>query len=262
VIGKIMPVISLLTDFMSFYPGQMKAVIIGINPSAVFVDIAHDIPPQNICAGAFALMVSAPYFPAGTVHLAVVDPGVGTSRRSIIVESGGHIFVGPDNGLLIPAARRLSQNFTVREITNSTLFQNVSSTFHGRDIFAPVAAYLSRGMMPAKVGDKCADYIELDFGTPRFDNNKVLTKVVFIDGFGNVITNIPGELMLKKFDYGDNLRIKNINMPLVHTFADVTSGEPLILIGSHGYLEISVNAGSAAGLLGIGTGDTLKINRL
>ena len=124
-----MSVISFLSDFGSMYPAQMKGVILGINPDVYLIDIAHNIPAQDIVAGAFVLMSTAAYFPEGTVHLAVVDPGVGTSRRCIIIESGKHMFVGPDNGLLIPAANSLSQDIKVREITNRGLFLNVSSTF-------------------------------------------------------------------------------------------------------------------------------------
>lgn len=254
-----MAVISLLSDFGQLYPAQMKAVILCINPSAVMVDISHQIPAQDIKAGAFALMVSVPYFPEGTVHLAVVDPGVGTSRRPIVVESGAHLFVGPDNGLLIPAARRLSQDFKVREITNPDLLLTSSSTFHGRDIFAPTAARLSLGMTAAEVGAEIVDFVELDFGTPQVIDGKVRGQVVFVDSFGNLVTNISSEVILNFFKCGDVLHICGTSMPLVDTYASVEKGAPLAVVGSHGYLEISVNSGSAARLLRLESGDGIEI---
>lgn len=254
-----MAVISLLSDFGQLYPAQMKAVILCINPSTVLVDISHQIPAQDIKAGAFALMVSVPYFPEGTVHLAVVDPGVGTSRRPIVVESGAHLFVGPDNGLLIPAARRLSLDLKIREITNPELFLTPSSTFHGRDIFAPTAAQLSLGMTAVEVGAEIVDFVELDFGTPQVIDGKVRGQVVYVDSFGNLITNISSEVILNFFKCGDVLHICGISIPLVDTYASVKKGAPLAVVGSHGYLEISINSGSAARLLKFESGDGIEI---
>jgi S-adenosylmethionine hydrolase len=257
-----MGVISLLSDFGTLYPGQMKAVILGINQEAIFVDITHDIPPQNIKAGAFALMCSVPYFPEGTVHLAVVDPGVGTTRRGIVVKSGGHLFVGPDNGLLIPAAYKLSDNLEVREITNSGLFLNVSPTFHGRDIFAPLAAHLLKGMTLSEVGGEISDIVELDLGTPLIENENLEGAVIYVDDFGNIITNIPGELLLEIVDYGDLLNVAGKKIPLEHTYSNVGIGEGLAIIGSHGYLEIAVNSGNASKLFGCGSNNRININKV
>jgi len=257
-----MPVITLLSDFGSMYPAQMKGVILRINPDVHLIDITHDIPPQDVQAGAFVLMMAAAYYPKGTVHVAVVDPGVGTLRRSILVESQGQIFVGPDNGLLIPAAIRLSQDITVREITNRKLFLTVSSTFHGRDIFAPVAAHLSKGLSPSDVGKRIDDYIKLDFGVIKIDGYRITGKVIYMDDFGNIITNIPGEQILKLFNYGDMLTAANTGMPFVRTFADVAHRELLMLIGSHGYLEISVNSGSAVRRLRLQIEDEIQISRM
>jgi len=255
-----MSVISLLSDFGSVYPAQMKGVILNIDPTAVLVDIAHDIPPQDIAAGAFALMITIPYFPEGTIHLAVIDPGVGSDRRPVLVESGGHLLVGPDNGLLIPAAYRLSQDIIVRKITNEDLFSTVSFTFHGRDIFAPVAAYLSNGLKPSDIGEEIKDYVKLDFATPQVKDKRVLARVIFIDGFGNLITNISGEHILNFFNYNDKLVVENRIISFVHTYTQVKSGEMLMLIGSHGYLEISINSGNAAAQLGLGIGDPLWLS--
>jgi len=255
-----MSVISLLSDFGSVYPAQMKGVILNIDPTAVLIDITHDIPSQDIAAGAFALMITIPYFPKGTIHLAVVDPGVGTNRRPVLVESGGHLLVGPDNGLLIPAAYRLSQDILVREITNRDMFLTVSSTFHGRDIFAPAAAHLSNGLKPSDIGDEIEDYVKHDFASPQVKDKKVLAQVIFIDGFGNLITNITGEQVLNSFKYGDKLAALGVTMPLVYTYAQVGRGEMLMLIGSHRYLEISINSGNAALQLGLRIGDQLWIS--
>lgn len=257
-----MVVISLLSDFGSLYPAQMKAVIMGMNRHAVFIDITHSIPPQNIKAGAFALQSSVSYFPEGTIHLAVVDPGVGTSRRPIVVKSGGHLFVGPDNGLLIPAARTLSNKLEVREISNTTLFLKVSPTFHARDIFAPVAAHLSKEKEISELGDEISDFVELDFGTPVADNDEVAGEIIYVDDFGNLITNIPGKYILELFDHGDVLQVNGRNMPLEHTYANVGTGEALMLIGSHGHLEIAVNSGSAAELLKYKSRDRIDIHRI
>lgn len=255
-----MGVISIISDFGSLYPAQMKAVILGINPDAVLVDITHDIPPQNIKAGAFALMCSVPYFSEGTIHLAVVDPGVGTARRGIVVKSGGHLFVGPDNGLLIPAAYKLSDNLEIREITNNRLFLNVSPTFHGRDIFAPIAAHLSNGMALSEVGNDVSDFVELDMSTPLIENENVVGAVIYVDDFGNIITNIPGELFMEIVNYGDLLDIAGRKIPLEHTYSNVGIGEGLAIIGSHGYLEIAVNSGSASKQFGYGSNDRVVIH--
>ncbi|MDW7775598.1 MAG: SAM-dependent chlorinase/fluorinase [Methanosarcinales archaeon] len=249
-----MAVISLLSDFGDLYPAQMKAVILRINPTAVLVDISHQIPAQDISAGAFALMISAPHFPEGTVHLAVVDPGVGTSRRPIAVQAGAHFFVGPDNGLLIPAAFGAGQDLTVREITNPDLLLEPSSTFHGRDIFAPVAAHLSSGMVMEEVGDTLQNFVEMDFYCPGVIDGKVRGQIVYVDCFGNAITNIPGKVMFEWFNYGDVLDICGVNMPFVKTYSSVKKGMPLLVVGSHDYLEISVNSGSAVKLFGLEVG--------
>ncbi|MCL7413838.1 MAG: S-adenosyl-l-methionine hydroxide adenosyltransferase family protein [ANME-2 cluster archaeon] len=254
-----MAVISMLSDFGHLYPAQMKAVILRINPAAVLVDISHQIPAQDIRAGAFALMISAPHFPEGTVHLAVVDPGVGTSRRALVVQAGAHFFVGPDNGLLIPAACRAGQYFTVREITNPDLTLEPSSTFHGRDIFAPVAAHLSLEMDVKEVGDEIKDFVEMDFGAPEVIDGNVRGQVVYVDSFGNAITNIPATIMFEWFEYGDVLELCGVNMPFVKTYGSVQKSMPLLVVGSHGFLEISVHSGSAAKLLGLVVGSRVDI---
>lgn len=242
-------VITLLSDFGDVYPASMKGVILGINPDANIVDISHSIPRHNIRTGAFVLMTCAKYFPTSTVHIAVVDPGVGTKRRPIAVRAhspGGdiHFFISPDNGLLIPAARSIGK-FEVYEITNRDLFRKIPShTFHGRDIFAPVGAYISMGMGIEEVGAEIFDFIDLDFGTGIKTEETFLGKVIFIDPFGNIVTNISSDII--DFKYGDILEIEGIKIPFLNSYGFCKEGEPLALIGSQGYLEIAVNQGNAS----------------
>jgi S-adenosylmethionine hydrolase len=242
-------VITLLSDFGDVYPASMKGVLLGVHPDANIIDISHSIPRHDIRTGAFVLMTNAKYFPTGTVHIAVVDPGVGTKRRPIAVRAQSpdddiHYFIGPDNGLLIPAARSIGK-FEVYEITNRKLFRiNVSSVFHGRDIFAPVGAHISKGLGIEEVGAEIFDFIDLDFGAGIKTADSFLGKVIFIDPFGNIVTNISSQGVELKF--GDILEIEGIKVPFLNSYGFCKKGEPLALVGSHGYLEIAVNQGNAA----------------
>lgn len=265
-----MPVITLTTDFGDppLYPAAMKAVIFGLNPEARIVDITHSVPRAGIREGAFALYFLAPYFPPQTVHVAVVDPGVGTSRRPLAIKAGSsgkeHFFVGPDNGLLIPAARRIGAGLMeVYEITNRALMlTGISNTFHGRDVFAPVGARLSKGFPIEKVGPKISDFTDLDFGNFGIDGKVIFGEVLFIDSFGNVITNIPGELVLELCAFGAELEVNGRLLPFVQTYGLARPGEPLALIGSHGFLEFAVNRGDAALELGLKNGVQVEIKGL
>jgi len=251
-------VITLLSDFGDVYPASMKGVILRIHPDAKLVDISHSIPRHDIRAGAFILMTSARYFPSGTVHIAIVDPGVGTKRRAIAImarssEGDIHYFIGPDNGLLIPAAKRFGE-FEVYEITNGALFlKKVSSTFHGRDIFAPVGAHISKGLDIAEVGSRIFDFVGLDFGKGKKNNNSIEGEIIFIDPFGNIVTNIS----LGTFDFknGDILDIQGIEIPFLNSYGSCNEGDALCLIGSHGFLEIAINHGNAAAFLNKKQGD-------
>ncbi len=241
-------VITLLSDFGDVYPASMKGVILGINPAASIVDISHSVPSHDVRAGAFILMTTARYFPSSTVHIAVVDPGVGTQRRALAIragsESGLHYFIGADNGLLIPAAKSLG-NFKVYEITNTALFRkNISSTFHGRDIFAPVGAHISKGLNIIDVGREIFDYVDLDFGNGIKKDDVVEGRVIFIDSFGNIVTNISKDLV--DFQSGDILEIQKIRVSFQSSYGFCKMGEPLALVGSHGFLEIALNRGNAA----------------
>lgn len=256
-------VITLLTDFRDMYPASMKGVILGIAPGAVIVDISHSVRPHDIRAGAFMLMACARYFPSGTVHIAVVDPGVGTPRRAIAArvkseEAGVHYFVGPDNGLLIPAARSIGKP-DVYEITNKELFNiDVSSTFHGRDIFAPVGARISCGMNVREVGRQISDFVDMDFGLGEKKGETLAGRVIFIDDFGNIVTNIPSGIV--DFQPGDVLEIEGKRVVFQRAYGFCRQGEPLVLAGSHGYLEIAVNRGSASIFFDKRDGDEISIN--
>jgi S-adenosylmethionine hydrolase len=262
-----MKIITLLTDFGSFYPAQMKGVILSklnelIAPSAgapsisassiTFVDIAHDIPPQDVRAGAFALLSSVLYFPAGTIHIAVVDPGVGTDRLGLVVESGGQFFVGPDNGLLLPAARSLGQPVAFKIACKFDAA--VSNTFHGRDIFAPVAALLAAGQSPASLGPRVLPK-KLSFGETKKTDDGIEASIIYVDRFGNLILNMQ---KLPGFD----VSLKGVKLKRVRTYGEGRMIEPLITIGSHGFAEIAVNQGNAAEAFRLKAGDRVELEEI
>lgn len=244
------PVISLLTDFGhgGGYTGAMKGVMIS-RSEAEIVDITHDVPPQSVIAGAFILKSVAGFFPPGTIHVAVVDPGVGGKRRPIAIKAGKYYFVGPDNGVLIPAGRE-SGKLEVREIDPKRLDSGtISSTFHGRDIFAPAAALLASGLPFEKIGRLTGKFVDLDFGHVRRTGDSVSGVVLYHDSFGNLITNIPADTFSSIFRTGDKVlsSIGDITRTLdfAATYDTVPPGTALLLKGSHGNIEIAVNRGSA-----------------
>jgi len=253
-----MVTVTLTTDFGTLYPASLKAVILGICPGTDIVDITHSVPHADIRAGAFALYSLVGYFHAGTVHIAVVDPGVGTSRKALAILSGGQYFVGPDNGLMIPAARKLGDP-QVYEITNKGLLGAVSSTFHGRDIFAHIGALISNGMHVREVGERTDDYVGLDLLDAVMQDDRIAAKVIYIDDFGNVITNVPYSLISRKIPFKAVLQIAGHSIPFLQTYGQVPVGGMLSVIGSHGFLEIAVNQGSAAEMLGMHNGDIITI---
>ncbi len=249
-----MKIITLLTDFGSFYPAQMKGVILSRlkdkGKDVTFVDIAHDIPPQDIRAGAFALLSSVRYFPAGTIHIAVIDPGVGTERLGIAIESSGQFFIGPDNGLLLPAAKSLG----IPQAYKIAIKFDASSTFHGRDIFAPVAAMLAGDQSIQSIGPRIRP-VDLEFGSVRRTEYGIEATIIYVDRFGNLILNMR---KIPKFD----ISLKGIKLRRVGTYAEARRIEPLITIGSHGFAEIAVNQGSAADAFGLKAGDRIKLEEI
>lgn len=256
--------ITLTTDIGWEYAAQMKAVILSINPTERIIDISHSISTHNILEGAFVLYKTVTHFPFA-VNIGVVDPGVGTERRGIIVDCKRGVMVGPDNGLLIPAAMELGLK-SVYEITNSKYFLNeVSDTFHGRDIFAPVAAHLSKGIEPKEIGVEIKKYKDIDFGKVQTKKNIIEGKVIFIDRFGNVVTNIPRNVISSVFKYGDSIEIgingKTFMLKFLKCYGYVEEGEALATISSFELFEISCNKKRANEVLDIKIGERIAIKR-
>jgi S-adenosylmethionine hydrolase len=240
--------IALLTDFglQDHYVGVMKAVIAGIAPDAALIDLSHAVPPQSILAGQRLLEASAPYLPEGTIVLAVVDPGVGGSRRPMALRSGRLTFVGPDNGLFTPW---LPGDAAVELAAPEYRLPRVSSTFHGRDVFAPAAAHLAAGVLLERLGPPLGNPVRLEPPRARtFQDGTIEGEVVYVDHFGNLITNIAGVS-------GGSAQVRGRDLPLRATYGAVAAGELLSLLGSDGWLEVAVRDGSAALALGIADGE-------
>ncbi len=250
-------IITLLTDFglCDNFVGVMKGVILGINPKINIIDITHTVTPQDVFQGAFLLESSYRYFPAGTIHLVVVDPGVGSERKAIIAKTRRYYFVGPDNGVLSLALKAEGEAVDVVSITNRKFFlEPVSQTFHGRDIFAPVAAYLSRGRGITEFGPLQKGYKSLKLPQPEIISSpagkgkKILQgRIIYIDRFGNLITNIQEEFF-REFVGARKFRIylKNkIIDRISKSYMDPEKNKPLAIFGSFANLEISVSRGSA-----------------
>jgi len=249
-----MGIITLLTDFGSFYPSVMKAIIFNIAPSVSVIDITHDVSPQNVTEGSFILREIVKYFPHGTVHIAVVDPTVGTGRQGLVVEAGGQYLVGPDNGLLIPAARYLG-DFETLAIDISAK----SPTFHGRDVFAPIGAFLSIGIMEHLT--KTSSYVDVVIEEPSVREEIVVGKVLYIDRFGNCVTNISGSIMASKTNFGGYHTLNDsVKLRFAETYDYVKDGELLLVIGSFDLIEIAMNRGSAAKKINLQVGDDVKID--
>lgn len=265
------PVLTLTTDFGldDAYVAAMKGVILSIAPDVRMVDVSHGIAAQDVMGAAFVLRGAAPHFPSGTVHLAVVDPGVGTERRAIAARIGGQTFVGPDNGLfsllLDPGsgAGQVNEPEAIVTLDRPAFWRTPepSATFHGRDIFAPVAAHLADGRALDEVGTPTDALKRLHWVQPLSDEQGLRGWVVHVDRFGNAVTNIPGGLLEEALQ-GRGLKcyVGSTILEGVHrTYGEVEEGEPVALVGSSGHLEISVNGGSAARLLSIQKGGAVNI---
>jgi len=255
-------IISLLTDFgnRDGYVAAMKAVILGINPRATLIDLSHEIEPQNIQAGAFLLSTQNRFFPAGTVHVAVIDPGVGTKRRLLAVQAEEQFYLAPDNGLL-DFCIELGISETVEIANREHWRQPVSLTFHGRDILAPVAAHLSLDKPLEEIGNKVELMRRLPEMKFKISTREILGQVVYIDHFGNLITNISSRV-LREFAGGDDLVIyfdEKMSCPFRPTYASVGAGAPVAVIGGFDRLEIGVNHGNASIIFGARIGDAIKV---
>lgn len=258
------PVIALLTDFGSrdHYAGTMKGVVLGICPDATLVDITHDVGPHDVLGGALELAASYKYFPPGTIFLAVVDPGVGSSRRGVAVDTGDYRFVAPDNGLLTAVldehAARKAAELTERRYARPS----VSHTFEGRDRFAPAAAWLGKGIELAALGRPAGVLQRLDIPKPAADPGAIVGEVLRVDRFGNLVTNIDRRTFEKVA--GEALEIVAGSRPVsrvVSTYADAASGDVVALFGSTDHLEIAANGASAAALLGLDRGARVTVSR-
>ena len=255
-------VITLLTDFgtQDAFVGIMKGVILRINPTVTLVDLSHDIPPQDIVAGALILRSAAAFFPPGTIHVAVVDPGVGSARRALLVETHAAFFIGPDNGLLSLAAPAETV-VRITHLTNAEYFlQSPSHTFHGRDLFAPTAAHLSLGTAPERFGPAIPAMARLTLPPVKSGETGLIGSVIYIDHFGNVITNITAADLQPFSKEGLLVSINTMRIQgIVLSYAAVETGAPAALINSWGLLEIAVRNGSAAQHFGVLVGQPIHL---
>jgi S-adenosylmethionine hydrolase len=255
--------ITLLTDFgtRDHYVASMKGVVLGINPQCTLIDITHQVRPHDIEEGALILANGYSYFPKGTIHVSVVDPGVGSPRKPVLLVTRNYLFLGPDNGLLTLAAQG-DMVKQVIELTNQKFFlSRISTTFHGRDIFAPVAAHLSLGIRPSVLGPRLDSWVKLDVGEPSIIGGELVGKALHIDVFGNLVSNIS-EGRIFQFSRGRPVVIragaKNIH-GLRKGYWEGKRGDPIALIGSGGFLEISVKEGNAQRVLKVKKGDRIKV---
>jgi S-adenosylmethionine hydrolase len=247
------PILTLTSDFglTDHYVAAMKGVILSICPQARIVDISHGISPFEIAEGAYLIAQAYPSFPPKTVHVVVVDPGVGTARRPILLEAAGQYFVGPDNGVLSMIYSR--EKHKVRLISNDRYFRKpVSRTFHGRDVFSPVAAHLAAGVPPSRMGKLIHDYLRPSFEKPQRTGKRTWTgRILKIDRFGNIVTNFQVSEFpdLDRNNFSLAIGPRQIGV-MAHSYAECGPGELFLIAGSSGYLEVSVGQGSAARTIG------------
>jgi S-adenosyl-L-methionine hydrolase (adenosine-forming) len=262
-------IVTLLTDFgtADYFVGAMKGAVLAADAGAQVVDITHDIPAQDVEAGAFALAAAFESFPRGTVHLAVVDPGVGSARRGLAVAAAGHLFVGPDNGLFGHVYERAA-DLRVFQLTNESFFRpKVAATFHGRDVFAPVAGALARGVPAAELGPEVEDFVRLPRARPRrLPDGSLEAAVIHVDRFGNLVTNLtPGDIPEEELKSGRaRLLVGPREVRGFRRFYAEERGEasePFAIWGSAGFLELSVNRGSAARALHAARGQKITVER-
>ena len=260
------PIITLTTDFglNDHFVGTVKGVILNIVPDAEIVDICHSVPAFDLLDGALTLAAAYPYFPAGTVHMVVVDPGVGSARRPLVATTERYEFVAPDNGVLSLVYRREERLRVHHASAQHYFLRPVSQTFHARDIFAPVAAYVAKGVAPAKFGEEISDFIRLDLPSPqRIDDATLRGTVLKTDHFGNLITNITAQevpALLRPGSASLKILVGQREIAGIKTaYAEGAPGEVFGILGSMGYLEIAANQTSAAKILGVGKGGAVDL---
>jgi len=255
-------IITLTSDFglQDHFVSVMKAVILGIHPESRLIDISHQIPAQDVMACAWVLRNSSMHFPPGTVHLVVVDPGVGTKRTPVAIRINDQFFVGPDNGIFSLIADE--HEYEAYELNNRNYWKpNPSNTFHGRDIFAPVAAHLASGVPITELGERIDELVTYRWATPIADKDGIQGWVLHIDSFGNLVTNISSEIINEAIGEGSvKIYVGNtILNQMVDTYGDVEDGEPAAYIGSTGMLEIAIAKGNASEMLGVVKGAQISI---
>ena len=259
-------IITLTTDYGTddHLVGTLKGVILKINPDVTIVDITHRVPPFDLLDGALTIGAAYSYFPPKTIHIVVVDPGVGTDRRPLLVSGQNQYFIAPDNGVLSVVYER-EENMVVRHANADHYYlQPLSKTFHGRDIFAPVAAWLSKGYQTASMGEEITDYKRFALPRPKDADGDLKGVVLRIDSFGNLITNFREQDLPGTSENGGAIKLQigpHTVTRLVETFAHGNAGEPIAYFGSSGYLEIAVNKGSASKTLSIGRGTPVVIGK-
>jgi len=254
--------ISLTTDFGDgAYVGALRGSILQVAPEARIVDVTHHVPAHDVVQGALSLLAAAPYFPRGTVHIAVVDPGVGTARRPIVVEADGMLFVGPDNGILMPAAERMGFRRALLLDKPEFWRTRVSPVFHGRDIFGPVAAHLARGVDPARLGTKVDDPVRLDFGRPKRGADGAFdAKVLSVDAFGNITTNVPEpDAPAPGTRVSAETASWRASVTMRRTYGEAANSEDVLLVGSSGFVELAVSRGRADERWSLRAGDALRL---
>ncbi len=244
-------IITLLTDFGDFYPGVMKGMILKINPKAKIVDITHSVEPQNVLQGAFLLWNCSKYF-ENSIHVAVVDPEVGSDRDAIIGVSKRNIYIAPDNGILSGVMDEIDEFYRIIPEKTAIYSRKLSSTFHGRDVFAPASALVSIGRMGEIVEKADLKPVKLEIFKTEVRRNALACNIVYVDSFGNIVTDLR-EDELSKLDLS-GFYLDGVEIPLVRTFSDVEVGKPLAYIGSFDTLEIAVREGSASQKFGLKSG--------
>ena len=260
------PIVTLTTDFgaQDWFVGVMKGVILSRAPAASLVDLTHEIPPGDVRAAAFVLRSSLDCFPAGTIHVVVVDPGVGSDRRALGIRTDSAVLLGPDNGVLSWALPEAS-GWAARQLTNSRLWRgSPSATFHGRDIFAPVAGFLAHGGRFERIGDEVTTWWRLPWPEPRERRGRLHGQVLYVDRFGNAITNLPGAATTALAMAGTRVWVEYAagrRCELKPCYAAVGPGEPVAVVGSTGFVELAVNGGHAANRLGLRVGSTVLLGR-
>ncbi len=259
------PIITLTTDFglSDHFVGAVKGVILNIVPEAELVDISHAVQPFDLLEGALTIASAYSYFPDGTVHLVVVDPGVGTARRPVIAIAGQYRFVAPDNGVLSLIYDREERTHVYAATAEHYFLQPMSRTFHARDVFAPLTAYLAKGVAAAKFGDEISDYVRLEVPRPEaLNETTVRGAVIKVDHFGNLITNLTPELVpaLLQAEPRFTITIGNRAIKTLRSaYGSGASGELFAILGSMGYLEIAANQASATQIAGVGRGAEVRV---